>query len=193
MEDSSIRLSREALIKLKKSKTKFRYKTMEELLIGMNNFFIENALIPTEKVDYNLISTIQEIKTDFKNRDDSLRKWIGKITNVDLSSMYSVMYSMKELLEYQNQNLIQQTIDVVKQINPNVSIEKKEEVVQITTPTDDNSTYKKIIEQKNKTIVFLNSSLKELLKNKREGKNSEVYYLEVSRELFYKIEQELNK
>lgn len=187
MDVSTIRLSKSLLIKLKQSKELFAYETMPDLLSAMNDFFLENGLRPDEKVNYHLISVIQELKQEFKSRDESLRKWIGKISHVDLSAIHKDLTLIKEYLAFKYHEQIKDTVEelvsIVPSINQHESPLLAEESQGIEQQIGERESYEKVIEDKNVIIQKYHNLIVQLTKNVVTGKNKEVVYLAVSPEL----------
>lgn len=193
---TSLTLSVAVLNKLKRSRDIYNYDTLNNLLQAMNDFFIENGLRPDEKVNYHLTQAIQEIKADFKTRDDSLRKWIGKISHVDLSSIQADLSVIKKYI----------TDDLRKELEENITTlqeQKAEEVkilvderntsipVHISTEEKLSSSYDEVIEEKNLLLQKYHSALLELTKNVKSPSGSENVFLEVKRSVYEDIVSKL--
>lgn len=187
---STVTINIDLLNKLKRSKDVYKYSTMQDLLSAMNNFFIENGLRPDEKVNYHLTSSIQEIKTDFKNRDDSLRRWIGKISHVDLSSIHKDLNIIKEYLAFKIAESVKENVEIFVQKEkeesnvsvPNIDLEKQIEEQRLKDERHEN-----VIESKNKIIQNYHTVISELMKNMTTGRNPDVVYLGVDSAYYQEI------
>ncbi|MDM1445882.1 hypothetical protein HX057_03870 [Myroides odoratimimus] len=77
--DTSIRIKGSTKNKLDKICREYQYKKINECVVDMIDFFIQNGLSPKSNINLNIQSSIDKINRDFINRDDSFRKWFGDL------------------------------------------------------------------------------------------------------------------
>lgn len=194
---TTVTINIDVINKLKRSKEVYNYSTMQDLLSAMNNFFIENGLRPDEKVNYHLTSSIQEIKADFKNRDESLRKWIGRISHVDLSSIQSDLTIIKEYLAFKTAEnvkesvkenvaeFVQKEIEQPKITAPNLALERQIEQEKLKDERHENA-----IKTKNERLVNYHNSLIKIMEKPIFPQGKDKVFFEITKEFYDKLRKE---
>lgn len=191
MEISTIRITKELLTRLQRSRKQLNYSTMQELIASYHNFFVENGLRPDEKVNYHLTNAIQEINHNFKTRDDSLRKWIGKISHIDLTSIHKDLEIIKALIAENYNDKVKENIQDLLIVNEVKVREEKDNITEnkIQFDNDFEIRHKKIIAEKNEVILKYQSILQQVLQQApiQSTKNANLFFLSISKDLLEDI------
>lgn len=83
----NLKISDNVKVILDRTKRKFNANTYDELIISMCEFFRQNNITPSTKIERSLNDNIIKLTSKFEARDKSLRSFIGRIENEFLKKM----------------------------------------------------------------------------------------------------------
>lgn len=172
--DTSIRIKGSTKNKLDKICKEYQYKKINDCVVDMIDFFIENGLSPQSKINLNLQASLDKINKDFIKRDDSFRKWFGDLYFKKINKLITVNEhiagKVSVLLDIAKGELIEELRSEFKET-------EKRALVQDNCIKDKDSYFKlldskdEIIKREEETNKLLTQRLK-LLLDKVEKKSS---------------------
>lgn len=75
----NLKISENVKVLLERTKRRFNTNTYDELIVSMCEFFKQNNITPSTKIEKNLNDNIIKLTSKFEARDKSLRSFIGRI------------------------------------------------------------------------------------------------------------------
>ncbi|MEC4052600.1 BfmA/BtgA family mobilization protein [Myroides odoratimimus] len=172
--DTSIRIKGLTKNKLDKICKEYQYKKINDCVVDMIDFFIQNGLSPQSKINLNLQASLDKINKDFIKRDDSFRKWFGDLYFKKINKLITVNEhiagKVSVLLDIAKGELIEELRSEFKET-------EKRALVQDNCIKDKDSYFKlldskgEIIKREEETNKLLTQRLK-LLLDKVEKKSS---------------------
>lgn len=83
----NLKISDNVKVVLERTKRRFNANTYDELIISMCDFFRQNNITPSTKIEKSLNDNIIKLTSKFEARDKSLRSFIGRIESEFLNKM----------------------------------------------------------------------------------------------------------
>ncbi|MDH2208597.1 MULTISPECIES: BfmA/BtgA family mobilization protein [unclassified Empedobacter] len=83
----NLKISENVKVLLERTKRRFNTNTYDELIVSMCEFFKQNNITPSTKIEKNLNDNIIKLTSKFEARDKSLRSFIGRIESEFLKKM----------------------------------------------------------------------------------------------------------
>ncbi|MCC9042570.1 hypothetical protein LNQ81_07690 [Myroides sp. M-43] len=186
--DTSIRIKGSTKNKLDKICKEYQYKKINDCVVDMIDFFIQNGLSPQSNINLNLQASLDKINKDFIKRDDSFRKWFGDLYFKKINKLMTQNdYNLREV------TIISEILkgDLLKQIREEVALEKAEEDKLLKENSfKDKGSYFKLLDSKNdiikreeETNMLLTQKLKKLLEKVEKKSNfSSSYIIKLNKE-----------
>ncbi|MDM1496042.1 hypothetical protein HX063_11555 [Myroides odoratimimus] len=186
--DTSIRIKGSTKNKIDKICKEYQYKKINDCILDMVDFFIQNGLSPQSNINLNLQASLDKINRDFIKRDDSFRKWFGDLYFKKINRLIT-----------QNENIAGQAsvlLDIAKghlieELREEMALEKVEENKLLKdSSVKDKDSYYKLLDSKNETIKreeetnrLLTQTLKLLLeKVEKKSSFSSSYIIKLNKE-----------
>ncbi|MDM1528892.1 BfmA/BtgA family mobilization protein [Myroides odoratimimus] len=166
--DTSIRIKGSTKKKLDKICKENQYKKINDCVVDMIDFFIQNGLSPQSNINLNLQASLDKINRDFIKRDESFRKWFGDLyfkkinklitINEYISSDVTVTLDILkgDLIQKLRKEFAEQKEEENKLLQNNLILEKDSYYKILDTKND-------IIKRKEETNKLLEQGLKKLL------------------------------
>ncbi|CAM3220552.1 BfmA/BtgA family mobilization protein [Empedobacter stercoris] len=123
----NLKISDNAKVILDKTKRKFNTNTYDELIISMCEFFRQNNITPSTKIERSLNDNIIKLTSKFEARDKSLRSFIGRIESEFLKKMNLNLHKLLLLHEEEfKQKVLEESNNKDDEQNSNNNDEKIE-------------------------------------------------------------------
>ncbi|MEK6451044.1 MULTISPECIES: BfmA/BtgA family mobilization protein [unclassified Myroides] len=182
--DTSIRIKGSTKNKLDKLCKEYQYKKINDCVVAMIDFFIQNGLSPQSNINLNLEASLDKINKDFIKRDDSFRKWFGDLY---YKKVVFLMKQSEDIFDQNNKilNLIEdkfkrEIMEALKEDNISFSDNSEEWKQKYFKVLDDKE--EELIEEK-ETVRFLKNKLKSLIeKVERKSSFSNSYIIRLTQE-----------
>ncbi|MDM1526673.1 hypothetical protein HX091_12065 [Myroides odoratimimus] len=182
--DTSIRIKGSTKNKLDKLCKEYQYKKINDCVVAMIDFFIQNGLSPQSNINLNLQASLDKINKDFIKRDDSFRKWFGDLY---YKKVVFLMKQSEDIFDQNNKilNLIEdkfkrEIMEALKEDNISFSDNSEEWKQKYFKVLDDKE--EELIEEK-ETVRFLKNKLKSLIeKVERKSSFSNSYIIKLTQE-----------
>jgi len=182
--DTSIRIKGSTKNKLDKICKEYQYKKINDCVVDMIDFFIQNGLSPQSNINLNLQASLDKINKDFIKRDDSFRRWFGDLY---YKKVVFLMKQSEDIFDQNNKilNLIEdkfkrEIMEALKEDNISFSENSEEWKQKYFKVLDDKED--ELREQK-ETVIFLQKKLKSLLeKVERKSSFSNSYIIKLTQE-----------
>lgn len=182
--DTSIRIKGSTKNKLDKLCKEYQYKKINDCVVDMIDFFIQNGLSPQSNINLNLQASLDKINKDFIKRDDSFRKWFGDLY---YKKVVFLMKQSEGIFDQNNKilNLIEdkfkrEIMEALKEDNISFSDNSEEWKQKYFKVLDDKE--EELIEEK-ETVRFLQKKLKSLIeKVERKSSFSNSYIIRLTQE-----------
>lgn len=182
--DTSIRIKGSTKNKLDKLCKEYQYKKINDCVVDMIDFFIQNGLSPQSNINLNLQASLDKMNKDFIKRDDSFRKWFGDL-----------YYKKVVFLMKQSEGIFDQNNKILNVIEDKFKREIMEALKEDNISFSDNSEewkqkYFKVLDDKEEelieekeTVRFLKNKLKSLIeKVERKSSFSNIYIIKLTQE-----------
>lgn len=90
----NLKISENVKVLLDRTKRRFNTNTYDELIVSMCEFFKQNNITPSTKIENNLNDNIIKLTSKFEARDKSLRSFIGRIESEFLKKMHLNLHKL---------------------------------------------------------------------------------------------------
>lgn len=123
----NLKISDNVKVILDRTKIKFNANTYDELIISMCEFFRQNNITPSTKIERSLNDNIIKLTSKFEARDKSLRSFIGRIESEFLKKMNLNLHKLLLLHEEEfKQKVLEESNNKDDEQNSNNNDEKIE-------------------------------------------------------------------